>query len=140
MARYWLGVAEKTYVDAAVRRGVCVFSAGRERAVEKLTPGDRLVYYAHKDRPGGAALQRFVALGTVTGTGHRQADWDGFDGWVRDAAYEADVTEVSPRPYLDRLSFVKNPQNWGYYFHAGQIEMSGDDFAMIAGAMLGGAR
>jgi hypothetical protein len=36
---------------------------------------------------------------------------------------------------LERLSFIKNPERWGSAFRLGRLEISRDDFAVIAAAM-----
>ena len=86
-----------------------------------------------------ATVQCFTAIGEVTG----EAPWEReFPGgtvlWVRDVAWRAEAREVPIRPLLETLSWVKNPGNWGFYMRGSSREISGEDFAAIAGAMLGG--
>ncbi len=45
---YWIGVISADHVKVAVTEGVCAFSHGKETAVEKLSAGDRFIYYSPK--------------------------------------------------------------------------------------------
>jgi hypothetical protein len=38
-------------------------------------------------------------------------------------------------PLVGRLSFIRDKQRWGYPFRGGLLEISADDFAIIAAAM-----
>jgi hypothetical protein len=43
--------------------------------------------------------------------------------------------EAPIRPLVERLSFIRNKQSWGYVFRFGQIEVPAPDFRIIAEAM-----
>ena len=134
--RYWIGVGAAEHVAHAVAAGFCAFAHGRESAVRKLSLGDRLVYYAPRTKlEGGEPVQRFVALGEVTGAAPYLED--GF--WRRAAAYE-DLGEAEVRPLLDRLSFVRRKDKWGMAFRRGQFEAPEADFALIRQAMAAGPK
>lgn len=145
MARYWIGLAERDSVHAAVTNGVCLFSGGKASPVRKLEPGDGVLYYSPRESMDGAALECFTAVGKVTDDTPWTQNWtqlctggpfltrrSGADKtWVRKCAYDA-VGEVSVRPLLNLLSFVAQPRHWGKTFRRGQLEICADDFARIA--------
>ncbi|MFQ6547281.1 EVE domain-containing protein [Aestuariibius sp. 2305UL40-4] len=142
MARYFIGVAERAYVRAAVGEGVVLFSGGREAPVRNTAPGDKVIFYSPKDAHDGDPLQAFTALGEITGNEVRlKTDWPdhtGFEAHVRDCAYE-DVQETPIQPLLEDLDFIEDSKNWGFYLQGGKREISAGDYQRIAGAMLGGS-
>ncbi|MBF9035390.1 EVE domain-containing protein [Rhodobacterales bacterium HKCCE2091] len=137
---FWIGVAHARQVAIAREGGFVAFSHGREAAARRLSPGDRVIWYAPRDEFEGAPVQAFVAHATVTGETPVQKHYGdrGLEGWTRDAAYD-EVTEVPVRPLLDALSFVADPAHWGMAFRRGQFEIPGEDYRLIAGRMLEGA-
>mgnify|MGYP000571287432 FL=1 len=46
-----------------------------------------------------------------------------------------DATDASIKPLIAKLSFIKDPQRWGYPLMRGQLEVSAADMLLIAGAM-----
>ncbi|MEM1079122.1 MAG: EVE domain-containing protein [Pseudomonadota bacterium] len=147
MARYWIGLAERDSVHAAVANGVCVFSGGKVSPVRKLEPGDGILYYSPHESAGGAALECFTAVGEVVDDTPWTQNWtqicaggpywtqgaarDSGLTWVRRCDYDA-VGEVSVRPLLSALRFVAQPRHWGRTFHRGQMEIGAEDFFRIA--------
>ena len=139
MSRYYLGIAERNYARLCVEAGVVVLGIKGPAGVRKLSVGDGVIYYSPKTEPDGETLQCFTAIGEVTG----EAPWEReFEGgttlWVRDIAWRTEAREVPIRPLLETLSWVKNPRNWGFYMRGSSREIAGEDYAAIAGAMLGG--
>ncbi len=136
---YLIGVVHRAQAEMARSFGVVAFSHGREAPVRRLAQGDRVILYAPKTDFEGAPVQAFVAHATVTGAAPYEKAWDGeITAWVRDAAYDA-VTEVPVRPFLDALSFVRDPKHWGMAFRQGKFEIPEADYRLIAGALLGAA-
>jgi predicted RNA-binding protein len=35
-------------------------------------------------------------------------------------------------PLIEKLSFIRDPEHWGYLFRTGHIEISEEDFRLIA--------
>ncbi|WP_425091689.1 EVE domain-containing protein [Tropicimonas sp. S265A] len=136
MPRYWIGVAERDYVHAAVRHGLCLFSGGKEAPIRKVSPGDGVIYYSPHEARRGEPLECFTALGTVGEGDAWKKEWDGigFTSWVRSCDY-ASVTETPVRPLLSRLGFVAEPRHWGRTFQRGQLEIGALDFQEIAQRM-----
>lgn len=134
--RHWVGVAAAAHVRAAVEGGFCQFSHGTERSVAKLSPGDRLAYYAPRETlEGDEPVQRFVAIGTVAGGEPQAVTRDGHTFHRRACAYVPNPTEAEVRPLLESLSFVRDPKHWGMAFRRGQFEVLPEDFEVIARAM-----
>jgi hypothetical protein len=136
MPRYWIGVASRDYVHAAVRHRLCLFSGGKEGPVRKVTPGDGVIYYSPHESRGGETLECFTALGQVDEGDAWKKQWDeiGFTSWVRSCTYSS-VTEVPVRPLLSHLGFVTEPRHWGRTFQRGQLEIGAQDFNKIAQRM-----
>jgi predicted RNA-binding protein len=133
--RYWIGVVGGDHADYAVKSGICAFSHGKRTAIEKLSDGDRFVYYCPKTGyREGDIIQSFTALGTVIDATPVAHSWEGRDLWVGRAAYAA-VTAAPVRPLLQPLSFVKNPTRWGMAFRRSMFEITEPDFDLIARAM-----
>ena len=108
---------------------------GASSAVRRLSPGDRVAYYAPKTDLDGAPVQAFVALAEVTGEAAVERPSPGHGpAWVRAARFR-DVRETPVRPLLEQLSFVRDPRHWGMAFRQGKFAVSDADFAVIARAM-----
>jgi hypothetical protein len=149
MARYWIGLAERDSVHAAVANGVCLFSGGLAAPLRRLQPGDGVLYYSPHETSRGAPLECFTAVGEVTDDAPWTQNWTQLCAggpflsrgavsavgtgltWVRKCDYDA-VGEVSVRPLLSSLAFVAQPRHWGKTFRRGQLEISAADFFAIA--------
>ena len=140
MAAAYLGIAERVHARACTEAGVCVLGLKGPAGVRKLNPGDKVIYYSPKTEPEGDVLRAFTAIGEVTGEGEYERQFDGASQpmWVRDVAWESDVTEVSIYDLLENLSWIKKPKNWGFYMRGAYREIPMQDYSRIAGAMLGG--
>jgi hypothetical protein len=109
---------------------------GKCAPLKRMSPGDRVAYYAPAVTMGGKdRLQKFVSLGIVQpGEPYAFDMGGGFVPFRRDVAY-VPAREVSILPLLDQLEFVENRQRWGYKFRFGLFEVSDHDMQLIAGAM-----
>ena len=86
----------------------------------------------------GEPLQMFTAIGRVVGeTVYEHAMSPGFVPFRRDVEY-LKCKPAAIAPLIPKLSFIKDPARWGYPFRTGHIEMSENDWRLIAAAM--GAR
>ncbi len=134
--QYWIGVVSRSHVQGGVAGGFAQVSHGKERPLRRLRPGDWLVYYSPRTAlDGGTPLQAFTAIGRVADDRvytHRMSG--DFVPFRRDVAY-VPCREAPIAPLLDRLSFIRDKQRWGYPFRAGLIEIPAEDFAIIAIAM-----
>ena len=136
MAGFWIAVAMREHVLRGERAGVFAASHGSRAAAARLAEGDRFAYYAPRERLGGAAVQAFVALGTITDAAPAAREVEGGTLAVRRAAYER-VTAALVKPLLPRLGFVRDPAHWGMAFRQGLFAVAPDDFAVIEAALTG---
>ena len=66
MARFWVGVAGREHVLAAVRGAFCQLNHGKEAPVRRLQMGDSIVFYSPREgMEGGESLQAFTTAGRV---------------------------------------------------------------------------
>ena len=145
MSKNWLAVASADHVAAGRAEGFMQVCHGKVAPLQRLQPGDRVVYYSptHRYSPSHALrekdrLQSFTALGTVAASAPYRADIDGeraeiFLPWRRDVAWH-DAGEVPLEDLKDRLAFTREP-NWGYRLRQGLVEISDTDITLIAEAM-----
>ena len=132
MTKYWLAVVQRSHVLAGVEQSIVQTNHGVRGGIQRMSPGDGLVYYSPKtDYPDGDPLRQFTAIGVV-GAGE---PWQTETGlWRRSVDYTvAQPTEI--RPLLDRLELTRGNTNWGFIMRRGQIEISESDYRLIAREM-----
>ena len=134
--RHWVGVASRDHVRTGAAGGVCQLCHGKAPRLRRLRPGDRIAYYSPGTRMGGGEpVQGLTAL-RVVGEGEPYP-FDMGGGFVplrRPVAFLA-TSDAPIRPMLPLLSFTKGRASWGYAFRRGAVEITPEDFAVIAGAM-----
>lgn len=163
--RYFVGVAARDAVDAAIRVGYVEINRGKAAPLERMRDGDLVLYYSPRVTDGGAPLQEFTALARVRGDALYQAPnvvtgaatgaatsatTGAATGAATDAATDAgaaaggpfrrpadylDVRAVPIRPLIDTLAFIRNKVHWGAALRFGFVRISPADFALITGAM-----
>ena len=134
--RYWLGVVSHSHVLRGVAGGFAQVCHGKAAPLRKMAVGDWFVYYSPKtDMRDGAPLQQFTAAGQVVGEcTYAFAMTPDFVPFRRDIAYHPSQP-ASILPLIPHLSFIHDPKRWGYPLRTGHVEMSAQDFALIAHAM-----
>ena len=134
--RYWIGVVSRSHVENGVKGGFAQLCHGKCAPLKKMNVGDWLVYYSPKtDMANGEPLQMFTAIGRVAGESTYEFKMsDDFIPHRRDIAYIA-CKSAPIKPLIEHLSFIKDPKKWGFPFKSGQIEMTKQDFHLIANAM-----
>ena len=140
MRRYWIGVASRDHVLAAVRGSFCQLNHGKEGPVKRLAPGDLVLYYSPAtERLAGAPLQTFTAIGVVlAGEPYRVKQSERFQPFRRDVRY-LQAREAPIRPLLRDLSFTQGEASWGQMMRRGTFQITQDDCRIIAEAMGAGA-
>ena len=135
-ARYWIGVASKNHVTRGVEGGFAQLGHGKKSALQRMRPGDWIVYYSPRTAlEGGEPVQAFTAIGRVLERDAYVGDMGpDFKPWRRDVRY-LPARDAAIRPLLEHLSFITDVTRWGYPFHRGHLEMTRADFERIAGAM-----
>ena len=135
MTRYWIGVASADHARAGAAQGFAQLGHGKHAPVKRLSPGDGIVYYAPKSSlTDGVPVQAFVSIGRVTSEAYQASQNPDFMPWRRDVAY-FEAHEAPIRPLLDSLSFSAGGQNWGMVMRRGLVEITAEDFRLIARAM-----
>ncbi len=135
----WIAVASATHARrgcAAPQQGFMQVCHGKCAPLKRVSPGDRVAYYAPTITMGGRdRLQSFVSIGIVQpGRPYPFDMGDGFVPYRRDVAYVA-ACEAPIAPLLDQFEFVQDRARWGYKFRFGLFKVSEHDMALIAGAM-----
>jgi EVE domain len=117
-------------------RGFMQVCHGKRAPIARVTPGDRVAYYAPTLTMGGKdKLQSFVSIGIVQSADPYAFDMGGgFVPFRKDVKYlKADETPIAP--LLDEFEFVEDRQRWGYKFRFGLFKISDHDMLLIATAM-----
>lgn len=137
MHRYWIGVVHKNHVQRGVEGGFAQLSHGKEAPMNRIRPGDWLIFYSPKTGFDGTSLMAFTALGSVAD----RAPYPGDMGLVAGATpMRRDIdflpTDDAPiRPLLDQLDLTRGQKNWGMKMRTGLLEISHHDFQIVAEAM-----
>ena len=136
MTRYWIGVASKDHVMLGVEGGFCQLCHGKAQPLKATRPGDRIVYYSPRTEiRGGATIQGFTAIGVIeAGEPYKFDMGGGFVPYRKNVAFFP-AHDAPIKPLLDQLSFTKGKKSWGYAFRRGVIEITAEDYALIADAM-----
>jgi hypothetical protein len=136
-SRFWIAVVPKVGVSRAVAGGFAMFAHGRREAMERVQAGDWLAYYSPRTLlKGGDEVRAFTAIARIAEREPYEVEMSaGHAGWRRDAAFEKGAREAGIYPLLDQLSFIKDRQHWGIFFHRSLFPVSREDFTLIAAAM-----
>lgn len=136
--RYWIGVASRDHIARGIAGGFCQLCHGKAQPLRRMSAGDWIIYYSPKEEmDGDIACQRFTAIGEILPGevyAHAMTHW--FVPYRRDVGFR-EAREVDIRPLIPQLDFIENKSRWGYAFRYGHIEISRQDFELIATAMLG---
>lgn len=132
----WIGVACKDRVFIGVRGNVAQFVPEKDFPLQKMDEGDWLIYYPPRlSRNGPANCQACGAVGAVAG--HDPYRFDGVEGFlpVRPEADFELCREAAMLPCSDRLSFIEDEKSWAYPFRLGHLEISEEEFELLAEEM-----
>lgn len=136
MTTYWVGVASREHVRVGVAGGFCQLCHGKAAQLERLAPGDRIVYYSPREgMRAGAPVQAFTAVGVVRDDPPRRADMGGsFMPYRRDALFFP-AAEAPIKPLLAQLAFTRGRRSWGMAFRRGVFRIAEGDYRLIVAAM-----
>lgn len=133
--KYWVGVVSKEHVVRGRMLGIAQIGHGKRSGLARMEAGDGFIYYSPKESLGGnTPLQAFTAIGRVADNEIWQADDGDFKPFRRRVNY-LKSRDAPIRPLLDDLSFTAGKANWGYSFRYGLLEITEEDFKLIAQAM-----
>ena len=138
MNQNWVAVASAEHVRIGRETGIMQICHGKAAPLKRMSPGDWIVYYSPKVRLDGAELcQQFTAIGQIVGRDVYVFEMaPSFAPCRRDVRF-LNANTAPIRPLVERLSFITDPKRWGYAFRFGHLEMSREDFELIASKMLG---
>jgi hypothetical protein len=132
---FWVGVVQREHVMRGVELGIAQVNHGA-RGVARMQPGDGLVYYSPKTSyPDGDQLREFTAIGVIGDREPWQAQEGDFHPWRRAVHYDRGAVPTPIAPLLDTLELTRGNRNWGFIMRRGLIEISENDFRVIAGEM-----
>ena len=127
------------HVKKGVEGSFCQVCHGKKVPLERMKPGDYLVYYSPKQSYSGAGskvpCQGFTALGKILECPTYPFEMSGdFVPYRRDVAY-LETVDAPIAPLLEKLEFIPDVRRWGYPFRRGFFEITSSDFCVIAHAM-----
>jgi hypothetical protein len=132
---YWVGVVSRDHVERGVAGGFTQLNYGKAGPLERMQPGDGLVYYSpREEHPHGPPVQAFTAIGRVGPGEIFQAQEDGARPFRRKVEY-LPASAAPIKPMIDALSFIRSKAHWGAAFRFGFLRVPEEDFARIAAAM-----
>ena len=145
MSRNWLAVAAADHVAIGRGAGFMQVCHGKAAPLQRIQPGDRIVYYSPNSRysPSHAVrekdrLQSFTAIGTVKAGNPYRVDTDALFRPFRRDVHWHEACPTALALLREDLEFARE-KNWGYRLRSGLIEISDRDMAKIAEAMFTGA-
>ncbi|MEO8848314.1 MAG: EVE domain-containing protein [Casimicrobiaceae bacterium] len=134
--RYFVVVAARDAVEAAVGGGYIEVNHGKAGPLERMRAGDGVVFYSPRNGEGASTLQAFTAIAWVVGAQLKQPDVaeDATRPFRRSARFVA-AQPTSIRPLIDTLDFIRNKQHWGTALRNGFVQISRADFDRIGRAL-----
>jgi len=115
--RFWISTVSRAHVQNGIAGG---FAEDDESRLKRLSPGDRIVFYA--PRPD----QRFTAIAEVVDGGPYQSG----EVWRRNVIFR-DGNELAVQPLIDALDFIRDKRSWGVFFRRGFFEINESDFRTL---------
>ena len=136
MSGGWVGVVSREHVQIAVGGGFCQLNHGKLAPLQRLHPGDTIVYYAPREQmQAGPVVQAFVAIGRILPGEPWQLDVpNGFQPYRR-AVHYYQGHDAPIQPLLQTLSFTRGRVSWGQALRRGTFRIEPDDIRAIAAAM-----
>lgn len=132
---FWIAVASRDHVLQGAAQGFVQVSHGKAGPLERMAPGDGLVYYSPREQEhAGATLMAFTAIARVLPGEIFQAMAGGQSVFRRHAVY-LEGTPAPVKPLLESLTFIRSKTHWGAAFRFGFLRIPEHDFACIAFAM-----
>lgn len=136
MTKYWIGVASKEHVKKGIIEGVAQVCHGKQTPLKKMKPGDWIIYYSPTEIFGEKQpCCKFTAIGHIKDKEPYQFKMsDDFIPWRRGVNFVT-AHDVAIEPLIDKLSFIKNKNHWGFVFRYGLFAIPENDFLLIASKM-----
>ncbi len=129
----WLGVVSADHVARGVGLGIAQIGHGGRSGLDRMQPGDLLVYYSPRETIGGEPRRAFTAIGRVADGQPWQADEGGFRPWRRKVDYDTTAEAVPLAVVQADLELCRGP-HWGYQLRRGLLELSDHDATVLVDA------
>ncbi|MEM6841805.1 MAG: EVE domain-containing protein [Bacteroidota bacterium] len=135
--KYFIAVASRDHVQVGINGGFAQANHGKYSPMKRMKKGDKIIYYSPKLEYGKSEpYQKFTAMGEVIDNEPYIGTMSGdFRPYRRNIGYYTHK-EVSIRPLLKKLLFIKDVRHWGYPFRQGFFEISEQDYQTITKMML----
>lgn len=135
MTSYWIGITMLDHLEIGFKKRTFGIGHGKRAPLEKMKPGDRIVFYLPKKVPGISTAenkyQRFRGFAVVDEGDVFQESVDGRCMFRKKLTFTDTEKEASILPLIDRLSFIKNKTHWGFPFLKGYVRITKEDWDMI---------
>ena len=134
--KYWLVVVSKDHIEIGRKLGIVQANHGKAAPMKRMRPGDLIVFYSPTLHfQGKDPLKKFTAIARVKEGEVYQGDMGGgFTPYRRDVDFlpceEADIQVL-----VEKLTFIRNKQRWGFVFRFGFFEIPKADFETISKKM-----
>lgn len=133
MPKYWIGVASHEHVKNGIAEGIAQVCHGKGGPLKRMTPGDWIIYYSPVELFGQKTpCQKFTAIGTINENDPYEFCMSkDFIPWRRDVTFMK-AKDISIKPLIASLTFIKNKTRWGFPFRRGCFEIPEQDFQLLA--------
>jgi predicted RNA-binding protein len=135
--KYWIILASKDHIQRGQAGGFIQANHGKAAPLKRMRAGDWVIFYSPKlefDKP--EKLQCFTAIVRVVGEEIYQQDMGGGFVPFRLKVQFLPSKDVSIRPLIEELTFIKDKTHWGAPFRFGTLQIPEEDFRLIAGKMV----
>ncbi len=112
--------------------GIVQANHGKAAPMKRMKPGDFIIFYSPKLRfQGREPYKKFSAVARVKeGEVYQATMGGGFRPFRRDVEFlpceEADI-----QPLIERLTFIRKKESWGFVFRFGFFEIPRRDFETV---------
>ncbi len=133
---YWIGVASRDHVKAAIKGGFAQAGHGKMAPVKRMKRGDHILYYSPREGLNvGERVQAFTAIGRVEDDEpHRATQSECFEPFRRKVSFFK-AHDASIRPLLEELNLTRGRSSWGMLFRRSLFEIDTADFGLITRAI-----
>jgi predicted RNA-binding protein len=134
--KYWLVVVSKDHLEIGKKLGIVQANHGKAGPMKRMQAGELIVFYSPKvSFQGKEPCRKFTAIARVKDGEVYQGDMgSGFTPYRRDVEF-LPCRETDIQPLIQKLTFIRNKQSWGFVFRLGFFEISEADFDAISKEM-----
>lgn len=134
--KYWINTLSRDQVILGKAGGFMQAEHGGKLPLQKLSPGDLILFYSPRTaKEEGELLQRFTAVARIVDEAIYAAETPEHARPHRRNAGYFSCEEAGIEPLIQRLSFIKNKDSWGFLFRFGLFEIPRADFECIVQKM-----